>query len=77
VKALALNNELLSEDLIKNTHRILCTNVDAESIAWRNYAGKYHLVPVHAGNCHFVLPQFVPRKMAELVEAYITMICQM
>ncbi|XEU97182.1 hypothetical protein FSHL1_002468 [Fusarium sambucinum] len=61
----------MSEDLIKETHAILCKGVsiiDPEfpEVPYEKYAGKYRHVPVGAGNTMFVTPKFVPAKMSEM-----------
>ncbi|RGP71532.1 fic doc family [Fusarium sporotrichioides] len=63
--------EDMSEDLIKETHAILCNGVsiiDPEypEVPWEKYAGKYRKVPVGAGNTMFTMPKFVPAKMTEM-----------
>ncbi|GKT99587.1 fic doc family protein [Fusarium langsethiae] len=63
--------EDMTEDLIKDTHAILCKGVsiiDPEhpEVPSEKYAGKYRSVPVGAGNTMFVTPQFVPAKMSEM-----------
>ncbi|KAF5980912.1 fic doc family [Fusarium coicis] len=68
-----VHNEDLPEDLIKRTHEILCKRVsiidpgaEHPEVAYEKYAGKYRDVPVGAGNTMFVMPQYVPAKMAEM-----------
>ncbi|KAJ4065280.1 hypothetical protein NW753_003716 [Fusarium oxysporum] len=63
----------LMEDVIKKTHEILCKGVPiidpgAEylDVPYEKYAGQYRDVPVGAGNTMFVMPQYVPAKMAEM-----------
>ncbi|KAF4968382.1 hypothetical protein FSARC_4179 [Fusarium sarcochroum] len=63
--------EDMSEDLIKDTHAILCKGVsiiDPEypEVPFEKYAGKYRKVAVGAGSTMFVTPQFVPAKMTEM-----------
>ncbi|KAJ4268891.1 hypothetical protein NW762_002962 [Fusarium torreyae] len=63
--------EDMSEDLIKDTHKILCKGVsiiDPEypEVPYEKYAGKYRKVAVGAGSTMFVTPQFVPGKMTEM-----------
>jgi Fic family protein len=63
--------EDMSEDLIKETHAILCKGVsiiDPEypEVPYEEYAGKYRTVPVGAGCTMFVMPKFVPAKMTEM-----------
>ncbi|KAF5598732.1 fic doc family [Fusarium pseudocircinatum] len=68
-----VHNEDLTEDLIKRTHEILCKGVsiidpgaEFPDVPYEIYAGKYRDVPVGAGNTMFVMPQYVPTKMAEM-----------
>ncbi|KAG8665464.1 hypothetical protein FPOAC2_10537 [Fusarium poae] len=65
--------EDMSENLIKDTHAILCKGVsiiDPEhaypEVPYRKYAGKYRTVHVGAGDTMFVTPKFVPAKMTEM-----------
>ncbi|KAH7267671.1 fido domain-containing protein [Fusarium redolens] len=63
--------EDMTEDLIKETHAILCKGVsiiDPEypEVHYEEYAGKYRNVAVGAGNTMFVTPKFVPDKMREM-----------
>jgi len=68
-----VHNEDLTEDLIKKTHEILCKGVsiidpgaEYPDVPYQKYAGRYRDVPVGAGNTMFVMPQYVPAKMAEM-----------
>ena len=68
-----VHKEDLTEDLIKRTHEILCKGVsiidpgaEYPDVPHEIYAGKYRDVPVGAGNTMFVMPQYVPAKMAEM-----------
>ncbi|KAF5261664.1 hypothetical protein FOXYS1_7632 [Fusarium oxysporum] len=63
----------LMEDVIKKTHEILCKGVpiidpgaEYPDVPYEKYAGQYRDVPVGAGNTMFVMPQYVPAKMAEM-----------
>jgi hypothetical protein len=61
----------MTEGLIKDTHAILCKHIsiiDPEhpEVPWGKYAGKYRDVAVGAGNTMFIMPKFVPAKMAEM-----------
>ncbi|KAF5021251.1 hypothetical protein F66182_6649 [Fusarium sp. NRRL 66182] len=63
--------EDMTEDLIKETHAILCKGVsiiDPEhpEVPSEKYAGRYRNVAVGAGNTMFVTPQYVPAKMTEM-----------
>jgi Fic family protein len=71
--AVALNNEPLSEDLIKRTHRILVEGIDTESGRKREqYAGRYRQGDehVHAGTNNFVNPRAIPHAMRTSVEKF-------
>ncbi|KAI1382877.1 fido domain-containing protein [Hypoxylon trugodes] len=63
----------LSEELIKETHRILtkgiliCTR-DGPDISPEEYGGIYRTVIVGAGNSNFTVPKFVPAKMKEMCD---------
>ncbi|KAI2466414.1 fido domain-containing protein [Annulohypoxylon bovei var. microspora] len=61
----------LSEELIKNTHRILTTGIpiitrNGPDIPPQDYGGIYRTVVVGAGGCNFTVPKFVPKKMKEM-----------
>ncbi|KAJ4141661.1 hypothetical protein NW768_000877 [Fusarium equiseti] len=61
--------EDMTEDLIKDTHAILCKGVpiiEVPEVPYEKYAGIYRTCYVGAGNTMFVTPQFVPAKMAEM-----------
>ncbi|KAF5002581.1 hypothetical protein FGRMN_265 [Fusarium graminum] len=63
--------EDMTESLIKDTHAILCKGVPIvderyPDVPSEKYAGKYRTVAVGAGNTMFVMPKFVPVKMAEM-----------
>ncbi|KAI9797806.1 MAG: hypothetical protein M1833_005309 [Piccolia ochrophora] len=69
--AIAVEDQLLTEKLILETHKMLCTDIDIEGGASaRAYAGKYRTVPVRAGSCGFVPPSFVPAKMKAFIEEF-------
>lgn len=71
ITAIVVDEQPLSEKLILETHKILCSDIDIENGApARFYAGKYRTVPVRAGNCGFVPPNRVPGKMKEFVESF-------
>lgn len=66
--------EDVTEDLIKETHKILCSGVpvlqtDERDIPSDEYRGVYRKAIVGAGNTNFVVPHHVPRKMAELCKS--------
>ncbi|OAA60639.1 Filamentation induced protein by cAMP/death on curing [Cordyceps fumosorosea ARSEF 2679] len=67
----AVNKEDMTEELIKETHAILCKGVpvihrEGPETPSKDYAGKYRKVIVGAGNSNFVVPQRVPAQMAKL-----------
>ncbi|RSL45309.1 hypothetical protein CEP53_010842 [Fusarium sp. AF-6] len=66
-----VDGEDLTEDLIKETHAILCNGVsiiDEEfpEVPSEKYAGRYRNVAVGAGSTMFIRPQYVPQRMKEL-----------
>ncbi|RSL78414.1 hypothetical protein CEP51_008225 [Fusarium floridanum] len=66
-----VKKEDMTEDLIKETHAILCQGIsiiDPEhpEVPSEEYAGRYRSVAVGAGNTMFVVPKFIPEKMQEL-----------
>ncbi|KAF5682758.1 fic doc family [Fusarium circinatum] len=68
-----VHGEDLTEDLIKKTHEILCKGVsiidpgaEHPEVPYEKYAGQHRDVPVGAGNTMFVMPQYVPAKIAEM-----------
>ncbi|OAA38279.1 Filamentation induced protein by cAMP/death on curing [Beauveria brongniartii RCEF 3172] len=67
----AVDKEDMTEELIKETHAILCKGIpvihrQGPETPSQDYAGKYRTVVVGAGNSNFVVPQHVPSQMAEL-----------
>ena len=71
----------LSEDLIKETHKILCTNVSHPKYGtpWKDYAGIYRNevrqpgskqmgAEVHAGGTNFTASGMVPKAMSRFVK---------
>ena len=63
----------MAEDMIKDTHRILCTGVsiiedELPEVAWKSYAEVYRKLPVIAGSTVFSMAQFIPKHMAEMCE---------
>lgn len=63
-------NEPFSEQLIKQTHKILCNGISVNSdnpTEPEYYSGRYRTVIVQAGSCNFTPPQFVAKNMKELV----------
>ncbi|KAL2693592.1 hypothetical protein Neosp_000152 [[Neocosmospora] mangrovei] len=61
----------LTEDLIKQTHAILCNGVpiideELPEVPSEKYAGRYRNVAVGAGSTMFIMPKYVPQRMNEL-----------
>jgi Fic family protein len=76
-RAIAIDNQPLSELLIRTTHQILVTGIDSPDtghgrgiIAWQEYGGNYRKIPVITGTTCFVVPQHIPKKMKELVKKF-------
>lgn len=71
INVFAIQEQDMSEDLLKETHRILVTGVSIKTkhsnVPWEDYAGQYRTVPVSAGRTNFVVPAFIPKNMAQLV----------
>lgn len=72
IHAMVVENEPLTEDLIKKVHSILCKGVDithddGNETPSAAYAGRYRQVPVCAGNTMFTSPKFVAREMTKLM----------
>lgn len=71
-------NQPLSEELILETHRILCSDTPIYSKPDKNsavavtpdpaYAGRYRTVHVSAGTTNFASPKYVPAMMSRLAE---------
>ena len=75
IQAIVIENEPLSENLIREVHFILCKNIsithaDGSETGWRAYAGKYRSIPVSAGNTMFTPPHFVPRAMDRMINNF-------
>ncbi|MCJ1367425.1 hypothetical protein MMC16_006558 [Acarospora aff. strigata] len=75
VYVMVVENDPLSEDLIKKVHSILCKDVnitheDGHETPFAIYAGRYRQIPVSAGNTMFTSPKFVPREMAEFIATF-------
>ncbi|KAM3443873.1 hypothetical protein MY4824_000321 [Beauveria thailandica] len=67
----AVDKEDMTEELIKETHAILCEGVtvihrQGPETPSQDYAGQYRSVVVGAGNSNFVVPKHVPSQMAKL-----------
>ncbi|EFY88225.1 hypothetical protein J3459_017930 [Metarhizium acridum] len=74
VHAFVVEKKDLSEDLIKETHRILVKGVSIveeghPDVSPDQYGGIYRKVVVGAGTTNFTVPQFVPKKMKEMCDA--------
>lgn len=66
-----LNNETLSEELIKSTHRILTEGIDGpEGDDFTTYSGIYRTVAVTAAFNHFTTPEQVPSEMRRVVKNF-------
>ncbi|RTE80421.1 hypothetical protein BHE90_005045 [Fusarium euwallaceae] len=66
-----VDGEDLTEDLIKETHAILCNGVsiideELPEVPSEKYAGRYRNVAVGAGSTMFIMPKYVPQRMKEL-----------
>ncbi|KAF4967906.1 hypothetical protein FZEAL_10465 [Fusarium zealandicum] len=66
-----VKKEDMTEELIKDTHAILCKGVsiidpELPEVPSDKYAGRYRNVAVGAGNTMFVVPKYVPEKMNEM-----------
>lgn len=77
VHAMVHNDELLTEKLILDTHRILCTGVDHEDGSdWTDYAGIYRDGEVAAQSVGqkkphlFIRASAVPHFMREMCKSY-------
>ncbi|KAM3451110.1 hypothetical protein MY5147_009151 [Beauveria neobassiana] len=71
IRHFAVEKKDMTEELIKETHAILCKGVavihrHGPETPSKNYAGIYRTVVVGAGNSNFVVPQHVPSQMAKL-----------
>lgn len=79
--AIVTEKKPLSEELIKDTHRILCTNIQHPKYGtpWMDYAGIYRDqvrqpgskqmgAEVHAGETHFTASVMVPKAMGRFVK---------
>ncbi|KAL6716858.1 hypothetical protein ACLMJK_004770 [Lecanora helva] len=76
VVAMVQRDEMLSERLIKDTHRILCTGNDLDDAEWTQYAGVYrdgevsHAVAGQKRPHKFITHRAVPRFMKEMIKEY-------
>ncbi|KHN96028.1 Filamentation induced by cAMP/death on curing-related protein [Metarhizium album ARSEF 1941] len=74
IHAFVVDKKDLSEDLIKETHRILVKGVPIveegyPDVSPDEYGGVYRKVVVGAGTTNFTVPEFVPKKMEEMCDA--------
>ena len=82
VDAIVTRDQPFSEDILKETHRILITGVDHPKYdtPWQEYAGLYRNrvrqpgtgqmgAEVNAGSTHFTASKMVPRAMKRIVDA--------
>ncbi len=66
-------DETLSEQLIKDTHRILCHQIDSpDGMSFTEYAGMYRTDEVGAGVTSFLPAVLVPMSMKKLVSDFNT-----
>ncbi|KAJ9657424.1 hypothetical protein H2198_004299 [Neophaeococcomyces mojaviensis] len=68
--ATLLRNEPLTENLILETHRILCASIPRTGRTHEDYAGKYRTEWVYAGTTQFPDPKNIPALMAKFVEVF-------
>ncbi|KAI1764561.1 fido domain-containing protein [Hypoxylon sp. FL1150] len=73
IHAFVAEKQDLTEDLIKDTHRILTKGIpishqDGSKVSPEEYGGIYRTVIVGAGSTNFTVPKFVPVKMKEMCE---------
>ncbi|KAI8721316.1 Fido domain-containing protein [Fusarium sp. LHS14.1] len=66
-----VDDQDLTEDVIKETHAILCNGVpiideELPEVPSEKYAGRYRNVAVGAGSTMFIMPKYVPQRMKEL-----------
>ncbi|ATY64289.1 Filamentation induced by cAMP death on curing [Cordyceps militaris] len=71
IQNFAIEKKPMTEELIKETHQILCKGVPVvhrvgPETPYEQYAGLYRKEIVGAGNTNFVVPHHVPSKMAKL-----------
>lgn len=74
INSFVIQKRDLTEDLIKETHRILAIGVPVIQAGHANvlpeeYGGIYRKVIVGAGNSNFTVPHFIPSKMEEMCSA--------
>ncbi|KAI1376312.1 fido domain-containing protein [Hypoxylon crocopeplum] len=71
IHAFVTEKQDLTEDLIKETHRILTKGIpicipDGPDVSPEEYGGTYRTIVVGAGSTNFTVPKFVPAKMEEM-----------
>ncbi|KAM5351100.1 hypothetical protein ACJ41O_003823 [Fusarium nematophilum] len=74
IQRFAVSHDDLTEDLIKETHAILCSGLaiideDMPEVPSEKYAGRYRDVAVGAGSTMFIMPKYVPLRMKELCDS--------
>ena len=73
VDAALCRDQLITQDLIKKTHHILCQGIGLEgATAYEQepYAGVYRTIHVSAGTTCFCAPERVPTEMEKFVEGF-------
>ena len=69
--ALILNNEPLTEEILQQTHKILCEGIPLDDGgAQIEYAGIYRIDEVSAGFSAFSPPSSIPGEMARLIKEF-------
>ncbi|KAF4550169.1 Hypothetical protein D9617_18g033600 [Elsinoe fawcettii] len=71
VKQTVIDNNPLTEDIIKRCHKILTYKVDApDGTSWREYGGSYRHDSVVAGFSTFTPTDLVPLEMEDMINTY-------
>jgi Fic family protein len=75
IRNFVLQNLPLTEEMLKETHRILTLDIDnyhsdGTFTPSKCYGGVYRKIPVSAGSTCFAVPRAVPKLMAQMVEAF-------
>ncbi|KAL2066036.1 hypothetical protein VTL71DRAFT_2107 [Oculimacula yallundae] len=74
IRKIALEHQPLSEQIIRDTHKILTTGIDAQngekSVSSASYGGVYRTVPVMAGETCFVPPAKIGGCMRDFISEY-------
>ncbi|KAH6991152.1 Filamentation induced protein by cAMP/death on curing [Ilyonectria sp. MPI-CAGE-AT-0026] len=76
IHAFIVENQDLTEDLIKATHKILSEGIpiiepDMPDAPAEKYGGIYRTVIVGAGTTNFTVPSFVPSKMKDMCDSLV------